>query len=223
MLLRLARLVVLLLAAGLLQGAAYASEPVIVTQALADLDGNGRLDRIELRMVSGRRYVDEKPWCGMSQGGTPKYEGRFILRITPAGRRPVDTDLNALFGENGDMWFYANAWPIIFWDYNGDGRVEFSLGQYGSCNGWIYRILGVERTGRVAALSGDIFSADRAGSSAALHPTRLGFRHTWYDNSRGSAFCAEFAWDKKARRFRQKSETTQPCPEDQRRDPGHDP
>jgi len=187
-----------------------------VAQAVADLDGDGRPDTVALRMVSGRRYVDERPWCGMSVGGTPKYEGRFVLRVTLAGRAPVDTDLNALFGERGDLWFQGAGWPIVLRDYNGDGRPEFSLGQYGSCNGWIYRILGVEGTGRVTALSEDIFSADRAGSNAAFHSTPRGFRHTWYDNSRGSAFCAEFAWDVDARRFRRTHETVGACPEDRR-------
>lgn len=213
-LLRPARLIALLLTAGLPQGAARASDPAIVTQALVDLDGDGRLDRIELRMVSGRRYVDERPWCGASQRGEPKYEGRFALRVAPGGGRPIETDLNALFGESGDLWFYADAWQIAFRDYNRDGWLEFSLGQYGSCNGWIYRILGVDRTGRVTTLSDDIFSADRAASSAAFHPTQRGFRHTWYDNSRGSAFCAEFAWNEKARRFQQEGEMREACPED---------
>lgn len=213
-LLRSAPLVALALTTGLLREAA--SEPRVVTQAFADLDGDGRTDAIAVRMVSGRRYVDETPWCGMSFGGTPKYEGRFVLSVTLAGRGPVDTDLNALFGESGAMWFYDDAWPIVFRDLNSDGRPEFSLGQYGSCNGWVYRILGVEGTGRVTVLSGDIFSGDRAASSASFHPTTRGFRHTWYDNSRGSVFCAEFAWVEKARRFWQESETARACPEDQR-------
>jgi hypothetical protein len=200
--------------AGVLHGVTDASEPRVVTRAVADLDGDGRPDAIAVQMVSGLRYVDEKPWCGMSVGGMPKYEGRFVLRVTLAGQRPVDTDLNALFGESGDLWFHGDGWPIVLRDYNGDGRLEFSLGQYGSCNGWIYRILGVEGTGTVTALSGDIFSADRAASSAAFHPTPRGFRHTWYDNSRGSAFCAEFAWVQDARRFRRASEASGVCPED---------
>lgn len=216
LLLRSARFIVLPLMTGPLQGAAHASEPITVTQALVDLDGDGRLDRIELRMVSGRRYVDERPWCGASQRREPKYEGRFALRVAPGGGRPIETDLNALFGGSGDLWFYADAWQIVFRDYNGDGRLEFSLGQYGSCNGWIYRILGVDRTGRVAALSEDLFSADRAASSAAFHPTGRGFRHTWYDNARGSAFCAEFTWNEKARRFQQEGEMKEVCPEDRR-------
>ena len=202
----------------MLQGAASAPEPLVVTRAVADLDGDGRPDEIALRMVSGRRWVDERPWCGMSVAGTPKYEGRFVLRVTLAGRDPVDTDLNALFGETGDLWFHGGAWPIVLRDYTGDGRPEFSLGQYGSCNGWVYRVLGVEGTGTITALSEEIFAADRVGSSAAFHPTPRGFRHTWYDNSRGSAFCAEFAWDEAARRFLRTGETPEACPED--RGPG---
>lgn len=212
---RAARLVALAFAASVLYTiTAWASGPTVLTQASADLNGDGRPDAIALRMVRGRRYVDETPWCGMSPGRTPKYEGRFVLRVTLAGRDPVDTDVNALLGEPGDLWFHGAGWPIVLRDYNGDGRPEFSLGQYGSCNGWIYRILGVEETGEVIALSDDTFSADRAGSSAAFHPTPHGFRHSWYDNSRGSSFCAEFRWVADARRFRRARETAGACPED---------
>ncbi|MBI4245844.1 MAG: hypothetical protein HY614_01515 [Candidatus Rokubacteria bacterium] len=100
-------LVALAFMAGVLHGAADASGPFVVTQALADLDGDGRPDAIAVQMMNGRRYVDDMPWCGMSVGGTPKYEGRFVLRVTLAGRSPVDTDLNGLFNERGDMWSTA--------------------------------------------------------------------------------------------------------------------
>jgi hypothetical protein len=208
-------LTVLGLAACLIPRLGPASDPVTVAGGVADLNGDGRPDQIELRMDHGRRYVDTQPWCGMSPPGTHKYEGHFILRVTLAGQRTVETDLNALLDPCGDLWFHGDAWRIVFKDFNQDGKAEFSLGQYGGCNGWLYRILGVDPTGHVVALSDRVFSSgDHANSSADFHLTQQGFRNTWYDNSRGTNVCNEFRWAAKAHRFQFQSERAGACPED---------
>src|SRR5450759_1667957 len=108
-----------------------AEEPVIVAQATGALSGHGRRDTIEIVMVSGEEYVDTEVWCNMSYGGTPKYRGRFVVRVHLSGSRTVETDLGPLIGVGrSTLEFNGRGWPLVLRDLNHDGRLEFTLGQY---------------------------------------------------------------------------------------------
>jgi hypothetical protein len=52
------------------------ADRTVVTGAKADVDNDGILDPISVKMGAGRRYRDKQLWWG----GADKYEGTFVRR-----------------------------------------------------------------------------------------------------------------------------------------------
>jgi len=76
------------------------------------------------------------------------------------------------------MFFRAMPWRIRFADYNHDGQIDFNLGQYDSCNGWLYKLFTISPTGQVTPLlkPGDgIPSTDNSNSTSEIRVTKAGF------------------------------------------------
>jgi len=44
--------------------------------------------------------------------------------------------------------FWAPRFTLVFRDYNGDGEIDFNLGQYGICEGMIFGYLRLEEMAR---------------------------------------------------------------------------
>ena len=178
-----------------------------VAEALRDFDADGRPDTLAIELVSGKRYVDDDGWCGAGD----KYEGEFAVVVKLAGGRTIRHSLRELFGRNDSpstLFFPAKEWPIAFADYNRDGQVDFNLGQYGSCNGWSYRLMTVSTDGKVSSLGtsgeGWLFLSDREPSTTQIRITADGIAHTYYDNSVGHSWEVLFRWDSTQRVFVEK-------------------
>ena len=187
--------------------------PRQLTTSRVDLNRDGRLDRISLVMTKGRRFVDAEAWCGGM--GAEKLEGDFAISVHLSGRPPVSTNLNRLFG-NEPLWFGARPWTLKFADLNHDGRPDFTIGQYAGCSGWAYRVFTVSETGEVRSLPvphGDIWTLDRANSSAYFHLTANGFRVSRQGRSASDFLCAYYRWEPAAG-FALRSERPGFCPED---------
>lgn len=160
-----------------------------VAEAVRDFDGDGRGDTLALVMVEGRRYRDTTAWCGRGE----KYEGEFILRVRMAdGRstvRPLDLD--------GAGFFRAGDRRIVFDDYDGDGRLDFNLGQYASCVGSSYRLYTVDPSGRVRALldpGRELMILAFRNSTDRVVPVAGGIEFCRYDRSRGY-LRVRYRWD----------------------------
>ena len=171
-----------------------------VARAVADFNGDGRADVLSIRARSRRAILDTAAWCGAGAKDT----GRFDAVMTLAGRPPTRTNLNDLFGGES-LSFGATFWQIVAADYNGDGRLDFNLGQYASCNGWSYSVLSVMDDGsvikRALRPARDIRVTDFANSTRKLAPVSGGgFRATWYDNSRGNVRTL-YCWNSSAAQF----------------------
>jgi hypothetical protein len=164
-------------------GGAAAQPRREIARAIADFDRDGHEDVLSIEALSARPINDRQPWCGAGRKDT----GRVDVTVRLGGRNPRTTDLNALFKESS-LSFTAGRWPVVVADYNGDGRPDFNLGQYGGCNGWSYAIFTVLDNGAVSRLEvvgGGVRVIDFANSTRALEPIRGGFVAKWYDNSRG--------------------------------------
>ncbi len=182
------------------------SDPVMVTAARADIDADGRADRISIRLIAGRVYDDTAQW----EGAGLKYEGRFAVVVERAGREPVITGLNRLLvprgSETAPLFFDAKPWPLHFADYNRDGRVDFNIGRYGTGAVSIYRLLTVSPDGTVSALPvagqpAGFPGSPRTHSTAAITATENGFTHTFYSRRRGREVRRWYRWNAERMQF----------------------
>lgn len=169
--------------------------PARIATARLDFDADGVADTLSLVMTAGRVYEDTVEWCGRGE----KYEGAFAVRIALAGGSTTERALD------GYEFFRAGDSTLAFADYDGDGRLDFNLGQYASCNGWRYRLYTVEPSGRVRELpvaghASGIPVSDFANSTRQLVPTDGGFGQCFYHTERGHLL-RRYRWDADDGRF----------------------
>ena len=67
--------------------------PVKVKESILDLNQDGKLDRISIRLSEGKRYRDDAQWEGVGE----KFEGQFSICVEIAGHLPLTNSLNKLF------------------------------------------------------------------------------------------------------------------------------
>src|SRR5436305_1249248 len=169
-----------------------AARPIIITRTLIDLNGDGRKDSVAIEITSGRFFKANDPAdesCPSCMCGAPKYVGQFIIEVKINGRKSVRQSLNRLIGGFDNLEFWAKPWKIIFDDYNGDGQIDFNVGQYTNCNGWAYWLFTIAPSGHVSQLkvekgnpSSEIFASDDANSTRIIRHTAYGFYTKGYYN-----------------------------------------
>lgn len=176
----------------------------VISRTAIDIDRIGTTDTVKIELRSGRLVRDGKNWCGAGL----KYVGTFELEVHLDGR--VESfSLNKLFHTDSELWFRASpyeaglpeqpvSWSILFDDYNGDGQPDFTLGQYGGCNGWYYHLFTISKTGEVEPMP---FQCDchrklflnEQKNSVRLKKTTSGFEVTYYNNATGR-FRDRYRW-----------------------------
>ncbi len=174
---------------------ASADAPITITSIRADIDADGEGDIVTLQLVSGRRYLDDEPSCASGE----KYEGRFAIEVRRLGQSTV----TPLEGDDAPGWLWAVPFSLQLSDYNHDGLVDFNLGTYGACRGWLYRLFTITRDGHVRHLPVDgdwLFNGDR-GNATFFPLTAKGFRNSYFDPERNSTVRQYFRWDPKRSRF----------------------
>ncbi len=170
-------------------GHADPDEEVIASTAF-DMDGDGSLEALEILLTNGRRYVDEMLWCGMGD----KWEGQFAVRVRRNEHVLSITSLNALMGHER-LFFHAPAFRVVLQDLNGDGSIDFNLGQYAGCNGSYYFLFSIAPSGEVHRLSRHgYYMADHRNSTPVIrfHGPLVGF--TFYSQSSGLFETAWYTW-----------------------------
>ncbi|MEA4822237.1 MAG: hypothetical protein VB122_08455 [Erysipelotrichales bacterium] len=98
---------------------------------------------------------------------------------------------------------FKSSFNIEFDDYNNDGDLDFTIGQYGSSNGYLYKIFKLRKNGKVEELPikdhTDLFISNRTAS----YSTKLNkingntFEIEYYDNSVPATFYDFYTWDGK--------------------------
>jgi hypothetical protein len=178
----------------------------ILSSSYVDIDGDGKNERVDIRMTSGKLVEAEGDSCL----GFKKYEGQFSIIVWVGGRQ-IPQSLNALWGnENEDLFFHAVPFRLSFRDYNHDGQPDFNLGQYENCNGHLYKVFTIGSDGRVKSLKfqdserGVFISAfDNTTSHITLN--RTGFSVQSYNNgpdARCPGTCVTyFVWNKDQQTF----------------------
>ncbi|MFC2081900.1 hypothetical protein ACFLSF_03750 [Candidatus Bipolaricaulota bacterium] len=128
-------------------GAILRDDDSVIAAKQCYIDSDGREETLEVLVVSGQRYVDEILWCGMGD----KWEGEFDIRVRGGQRIPSRGSLNELMaGEI--LFFHAPQFDLVVDDYNGDGKIDFNVGQYAVCNRAVYFLFAIARDGHVTRL-----------------------------------------------------------------------
>ena len=175
--------------------AASADAPISITSVRADIDADGEFEIVTLQLVSGRRFLDDEPSCASGE----KYEGRFAIAVNRFGQSTV----TPLEGDDAPGWLWAAPFSLQLSDYNHDGLVDFNLGTYGACRGWLYLLFTITPDGHVKRLpvdAGLLFNGDR-GNATFFPLTAHGFRNSYFDPEKRSTVRQYFRWDPKRGQF----------------------
>ena len=176
--------------------------PVVISSSKFDIDNNEQMETIEIALVGGRRYNNTV--AGPSMGEI--WEGWFRIRVRDcSGDIISDRSLNDLMRLGrypvSEMWFRTPEFRLVFDDYNGDGQVDFNLGEYRTSNFWSYRLFTIGPDGTVRRLN--IEGADNAlpisdpyVSTEAITVRGSGFiQSSHYHNGYGYDFHQLHEWD----------------------------
>lgn len=163
-----------------------------ISNNLIKLNGNDAY--LRLKMIVGKYYEDWNPGAFM---GTV-WEGSFIFELSDAyGKALTTTDLREYYKE--PLTFTGN-FKLVFDDYNNDGNMDFTLGQYASSNGITYKLFTIKRDGTVEGLKIREKSELFISSSTGLYSTRLqkynniSFKELYYDNAQGRNYETVYEW-----------------------------
>lgn len=156
---------------------------------------NGQYQYLRLKMVKGKYYEDWTPGAHM---GTI-WEGNFIIELANESANVINQyDLCEVYKE---PLIFNSSFEIQFDDYNGDGDIDFTLGQYASSNGRNYKLFTIRKDGRIEELpvkdSISLFISNTTGfySTKLTKIDDITFRIEYYDNSKGKNIEDIFKWD----------------------------
>lgn len=158
---------------------------------------NGEPQYLRLKMVKGRYYEDWTPGAYM---GTI-WEGDFILELADeSGNIISKTDLNKIYKET---LIFNSSFLIQFDDYNNDGEIDFTIGQYASSNGRNYKLFTLRKNGKIEELNVNEYSTLFISNATDIYSTKLTkidnvtFKTEYYDNSKGKSFENVYKWNGK--------------------------
>ena len=157
-------------------------------------------------LTNGKYFEDWSPGPLMGRN----WEGEFQIQLSNEnGEVKSAVDLNGYFN---DKIVFNSFFDIEFDDYNGDGNIDFTIGQYASSNGSIFKLFTLDKSGQIEELPikghHEIFASGIGRYSTKLAKNKLGFSSTYYDNSIGKDVVQSFAWNGKE--FVSESEFVQP-------------
>ena len=152
-------------------------------------------EQLQLQLVKGRYYEDWTPGPFIGRG----WSGEFRLVLADdSGQVKEEFPLSDYFD---DALVFNALFEIEFEDYNGDGNVDFALGQYGSSNGNFYKLFTLTEDNRLEELKvrghRDLFisAADGRYSTKLEKTGDRSFKKSAYDNSIGEQVEKSFTWN----------------------------
>lgn len=156
---------------------------------------NGENQYLRLKMIKGKYYEDWFPGAYM---GTI-WEGNFIIELADdSGNTIAQTDLSKFYKE---LLTFNSSFQIQFDDYNNDGDIDFTIGQYSSSNGNDYKLFTIRKDGKIEELPIKGYSSLFISNATGFYSTKLTkvdnitFKKEYYDNSKGKQLEDTFKWN----------------------------
>ncbi|WP_159881754.1 hypothetical protein [Paenibacillus puerhi] len=178
-----------------------AHKPVIevqgpMTVARSELPDGKKLG---VSLVEGRYFED---WITPGPFMGKNWEGEFRLQwFDESGNELHGISLNSSFRD--ESLTFNREFQIHTDDYNGDGDLDFVIGQYASSNGYTYRMFTLNQAERCIQELGlqpasELFISSGEGTySIPLEKTGTdSFRIGYYDNSKGVQVESVYKWEK---------------------------
>jgi bla regulator protein BlaR1 len=175
-------------------------KPIIISTSYYDIDHDGKKEVIEIIMNKGIHIISDEEWCG----GNERWEGDFIIRVRKGQRVLFKRSLNEIMGQHETLSFWAPKFSLVFRDYNGDGQIDFNLGQYGDCGGNDFWLFTITKTGKIKPLLKDgfidyFYVQDpihfNSTDDPILEPDEGLFKHTVYSRGDEVEYSTWYKWD----------------------------
>jgi hypothetical protein len=201
-------LVLVIIAFSVMTQAKTGRNVLVVNQSLP-IDDNGKKAIIQIVLKSGLWVHD---YAFIPFACDRGWEGQFIIRVKMPGRkRYTEASINDLVKMKKVSFCYGK-WKLIAKDYNGDGTIDFSIGQYGTSNGWLYWLFTISKSGEIKPLhfkdsdDDSIWLADSKASSDQIERIPGGLRYCYFNNGCDTEDCfgwwlATWLWDDKNQEF----------------------
>lgn len=150
-----------------------------------------RHEYLSVVLISGTYSEDWSPGPFMGRN----WVGEFQIQLSNEnGEVTSAIDLNGF----SDVVFNS-FFNIEFDDYNEDGNIDFTIGQYASSNGNVFKLFTLDESGRIEELTikgyPEVFMSGTERYSTKLAKIKSGFSSTYYDNSIGKEVKQTFVWN----------------------------
>lgn len=122
---------------------------------------DGNKVTIQLIMTKGEWYTEDHAGAG---GGTypENYSGFYRIDVLDEEGALLDSrEINQDFKEEGEKLNFPGSFQLQLADYNGDGNIDFSIGQYGSSSMNLFYLYSVTDDGRIELISEEIPAASK--------------------------------------------------------------
>lgn len=152
----------------------------------------GRAGFLNLQLLEGTYSED---WTTPSPLAGRNWSGRFKLVVTDEhGKTLSSYPLNDQFAQTFNDFF-----QLQFEDYNGDGDPDFTIGQYGTSNGYFYKLFTLRRNNVIEELpikpENQLFISSPERYSIKLDKVdEHSFKRSYYDNAAGKQVEDTFQW-----------------------------
>ncbi|MFC3748676.1 hypothetical protein [Paenibacillus sp. GCM10012306] len=155
----------------------------------------GREEYLNLRLLQGQYSED---WATKGPFSGKNWSGTFELVVTDAEDKVLSTfPLSRHFQEGLE---FQSFFQLEFGDYNDDGDPDFTIGQYGSSNGYFFKLFSLGKDHVIRELpiqpTGEMFISSPERYSVKLDQAdKTSFKTTYYDNSVGQELHALYQWN----------------------------
>lgn len=162
----------------------------VISHTEYDINNDGTKEVIEIILMDGQYIEDNELWAGMGK----KWTGNFQITVKDSNKLLFSSSLNSLM-DNIDF-FYCPEFELALQDYNGDGRIDFNLGQYASSVNSVYTFFTINSDGVIEKLpifeGNDVLIMSVKGNSVPLEFNGDIVEIRYYDRSEGFYYIVSY-------------------------------
>lgn len=156
---------------------------------------------VKLVLIKGQTFLAEATDFGVGTYPT-NFKGEYQLQVLTDNQivSTVDADQLRSLAFDGKELNFDKPFELETYDYNGDGKVDFSLGQPNSSSSSVFSLFSVDDTGKITTLevTGGLVTSDKSFSPLLRQVADDAFEFARYDNSLGGNALYTAIWKENA-------------------------